>query len=949
LGLKEVACNPQLILKEILNWTNGQPFLTQKIFYLIRSSPKQSFLGNEVYLVENLVRDHIISNWQTQDEPEHLKTIRTRLLSNEEKAGSLLGLYQKILRQGSIPADDTIEQQELLLSGLIIKQENKLEICNLIYQEIFNLPWVEAQLFQLRPYRQSFQAWQRSNYTDKSRLLRGDALKDAQKWSLGKSLSSPDYRFLASSEELDREEAQQAFEAERAQEIEARFVEKQKIARIQRYFIVALSVALSAALGLGVIAYRQYRLAALNEIKALRNYSEALFASDRKLEALINAIRVKQKWLQLDYRDQNTNRQIESVLLKGIYGIDEYNRLSGHTAPIFGVEFSPNGQLIATASADRTVKLWKTDGTLLNTFAKHRAAVWDVAFSPDGQLIASASRDKTVKLWHKDGRLLNTLKGHQDEVVGIAFSPDGQMIASASRDKTVKLWQRNGRLIDTLTAHKGAVWKAVFSPDGQMIATASEDKTVKLWKLSQDRFQLSRVLTEHTDEIRDVAFSPDGEIIVSVSNDNTAKVWQRDSGKLLNTLEGHSAPIVGVVFNPNDQTIATGSWDGTIKIWNIEGTLLKTINIEKKRIWDIAFSPDGNNIASASELNVVKLSRLESPLWKVLRSHKDPIIDVAYSPQGKTIATASDDSTIKFWNQSGSLLSTFKSKQDSVLGIAWSRDASKLVSGHWDGSINFLEVKDLDKPKVRLIKTVHGHKVGVWRVVVSPNGKLIASASEDGTAKLWDWNGTLLASFIGHIDVIRAVAFSPDSKMVATSSYDKTVKIWNTQGKILATLEGFSNGAISLDISSDGKTLVTGDIDATIKLWQINTEQGRVTARLEKTLKSHTEEIRQVIFSPDGQFIASASEDSTIKLWDRNGKLLKTFYGHNEPVWSVAFSPDGKTIVSASEDKTAIVWDIKKMIDQDLFAGGCSQIGDYLRTNVEVSPSDRLLCQRKNY
>jgi WD40 repeat protein len=949
LGLKGVVHDPQLILRKILTWTNGQPFLTQKICHLIRDSHSQSSLDNEAYLIENLVQDSIVSNWQAQDEPEHLKTIRSRLLSNEEKASSLLVLYQQILQQGFILADESSEQQELLLSGLIIKRGSKLEGSNLIYQKVFDLRWVDSQLSQLRPYYQAVKVWENSKCTDKSRLLRGQALLDAKKWSWGKTISNLDYRFIASSHELEREEAQHVFAVERAQEIEAKLIEKQKTTRLQRYFIVALSVALSAALGLGVIAYRQYRLAALNEIKALRNYSEALFASGRKLESLINAIRVKQKWFQLNYRDQNTDRQIESVLLKGIYGIDEYNRLSGHTAPVFGVEFSPNGQLIATASADRTIKLWKTDGTLLNTFAKHQAAVWDVAFSPDGQLIASASRDKTVKLWQQDGRLLNTLKGHQDEVVGIAFSPDGQTIASASRDKTVKLWQRNGRLIYTFTAHKGAVWKAVFSSDGQMIATAGEDKTVKLWKLGQGRFQLSQVLMGHTGEIRDIVFSPDGKTIVSASNDNTAKVWQRDSGRLLHTLESHDAPIVGVVFHPNGQTFATGSWDGKIKIWNLEGTLLNTVNVEKKRIWDIAFSPDGNSVASASEQNMVKLSRLESPLWKVLRSHKSPIIDVAYSLQGKTIATASDDSTIKFWDQSGSLLSTFKSKQDSVLGIAWSRDASKLVSGHWDGSINFLEVKDLNKPKVRLIKTVRGHKVGVWRVAVSPNGKLIASASEDGTAKLWDWNGTLLASFIGHKDVIREVAFSSDSKMIATSSYDKTVKIWNAKGKFLATINGFSHGVISLDISSDGKTLVTGDIGATIKLWQINNKQGRVTASLEKTLKSHTEEVRQVTFSPDGQFIASASKDGSVKLWDCHGKLLKTFYGHNEPVWSVAFSSDGKTIVSVSEDKTAIIWDIKQMIDQDLLAAGCSQIGDYLRTNVEVSSSDRLLCKSSNY
>ncbi len=948
LGLKEVVCSPQIILKEILIWTNGQPFLTQKICHLIRGSPKQAFLGNEAHIIKNLVQDLIISNWQTQDEPEHLKTIRSRLLSNEVKASSLLAVYQQILQQGFILADNSIEQQELLLSGLIIKQEGKLEVSNLIYQEIFNVSWVETQLSQLRPYFQNFQAWQKSEYTDKSRLLRGKALKDAQKWSLGKSLSGLDYRFLASSEELDREEAQQTFEAERAQEIEARFIEKQKTARIQRYFIVALSVALSAALGLGIIAHRQYRLAALNEIKALSNYSEALFASDRRLEALISAIKVKQKWLKLNYDDQNTNQQIDSALRQAVYGVDEYNRLSGHTDPIFGVDISPNGQLIATAGADRTVKLWQSDGTLLNTLAKHQAAVWDVAFSPDGQLIASASRDKTVKLWRqRDGRLLSTFKGHQDSVFGISFSPNGQLIASASRDKTVKLWrQHDGKLIDTLLAHSGPVRKAVFSPDGQMLATASEDKTIKLWELdNQGRFQPTQTLIGHTREVRDVAFSPDGKTIASVSYDNTAKLWQRDGGNLLHTLEGHSSPIVGVVFHPNGQIIATASWDGSVKTWNLEGTLLKTINIDKARIWDIDISPDGNSIATSSQQKIVRLSRLDSPFFEVLRGHKNPIMDVVFDPTGKIISTISDDNIIKFWNKSGSLLTTLKGKQNAANGIAWSPNSDRLISGSWDGKINFLEVKKLDKLKVRLIKEIHGHKVGIWRVTISHDGKLIATASEDKTAKLWDWNGALRGRLIGHQDVVRKVVFSPDNKILATASYDKTVKIWDVHGNILTTLRGHNKEVLALDINSDGKALVTADNNGIIKLWQINLEQGKVKVHLYKTFKGHTEGVRQVVFSPDGQLVASASQDGTIKLWDRNAKLLKTFYGHSKPVWSVAFSPDGKIIVSASEDKTAIIWDLKQILDQDLLTAGCSQIGDYLRTNTEVSPSDRLLCK----
>ena len=944
-GLKETVCDPKLILQEVLTWTNGQPFLTQKLCQLICDRPPQMFLNNEADWVEKLIQTRIIDNWQTQDEPEHLKTIRDRLLSDRERVGSLLSMYQRILQRGFIQANSSVEQQELLLAGLIIKQGNKLKVRNRIYQDVFDLPWIETQLSQLRPYSEALVAWQKSRYTDKSRLLRGQALKDAQKWSWGKSLSDLDYRFLSSSEKLDREQVQQALEAERANEIKARLLEKQKTVRIQRYFSFALSGALLSALGFGAIAYGQYRQAAFNEIQALSNYSEALFASNRRLDALIGAIEQKKKWEGLNYEDEATDRQIDSVLRKAIYGLDEYNRLSGHKQAVFAVDINSDGQLIATASSDKTVKLWQLNGTLLHTFIHHKAAVWDVAISPDSQTFVSGGRDRTVLLWQRDGRLLNQLKGHQDEVLGVAFSPNGQTIASASRDKTVKLWQKDGTLIDTLKGHKSSVWQAVFSPDGRAIATSSEDKTVKLWKLNEKgRYDLERTLKDHTNEVRNVVFSPDGKTIASVSHDRTAKLWERDSGKLLHTLEGHDSPITGVVFSPDSQRVITAGWDGAVQVWNLQGALLKTLDIEKNRIWDVSICPDGNTIVTASEQDTVKLSKLDNPLLKVLRDHSEPIIDVTFNPQSSIIATASDDRNLKFWDENGLLLNTFKSEQDSVLGVAWSRDGRRLISGHWNGAINFLQIEDADRFKIKLLKTVKGHQVGVWRATVSHDDKLIATASEDLTAKLWDWQGNLVNSFIGHTDVVRAVAFSPDDKIIATASYDETVKLWHTNGGVIETLKEHEYSVGALDISPDGKTMATADTEGIIILWQINRHQGKVTVEPTKTFKDHGEEVRTIVFSPNGQLFATASADSTIKLWHRSGKSIKTFYGHDEPVWSIAFSADSKTMVSASEDKTAITWNLEEIFQQDLLAAGCDQIQDYLRTNAELARDERSLC-----
>ena len=207
-GLVGKVSNLQALLQEVLAWTGGQPFLTQKLCKLIP-------IGVEVEEVKELVRSRIIKNWESQDDPEHLRTIRDRIFRDEQHTGRLLGLYQQILLIGQIAAYETSEQMELRLSGLVIKQEGKLRLYNHIYEAVFDQNWVNKALAQLRPYGQSIIAWLDSNCRDESHLLRGKVLQDAQIWASGKSLSDQDYQFIAASQELDKQNFKFALEAER--------------------------------------------------------------------------------------------------------------------------------------------------------------------------------------------------------------------------------------------------------------------------------------------------------------------------------------------------------------------------------------------------------------------------------------------------------------------------------------------------------------------------------------------------------------------------------------------------------------------------------------------------------------------------------------------------------------------------------------------------------------
>ncbi|OCQ93924.1 hypothetical protein BCD67_20605 [Oscillatoriales cyanobacterium USR001] len=206
-GLALKAFQPQKVLKEILNWTGGKPFLTQKVCKFVLAFPSFIPQGTEAEYIENLVKNYIIENWEAQDEPEHLKTIRDRILRSRHNPCRLLTLYQQVLQppqpgQEGVIADDSPEQIELRLSGLVFKHEGKLKVCNPIYESVFNAQWVEKELENLAPYRAAITGWLATGCLDNSQLLKEPELKEAFLWTADKKLSGEHYKFLIASKNL---------------------------------------------------------------------------------------------------------------------------------------------------------------------------------------------------------------------------------------------------------------------------------------------------------------------------------------------------------------------------------------------------------------------------------------------------------------------------------------------------------------------------------------------------------------------------------------------------------------------------------------------------------------------------------------------------------------------------------------------------------------------------
>jgi len=590
----------------------------------------------------------------------------------------------------------------------------------------------------------------------------------------------------------------------------------------------------------------------------------------------------------------------------------------GHAGAVRSVAFSPDGQTLATASEDSTVKLWRvSDGALVRTLSGHEGYVNSVAFSPDGQMVASASHDKTIRLWRvSDGVLLRTLTGHTRFVTSVAFSPDGQTLASGGGwdDRTVRLWRvSDGALLRTLVGHTDRVNSVAFSPDGQALASGSDDKNIRLWRVSDG--DMLRMLSGHTGHVNSVNFSPDGQALASGSSDTTVRLWRVSDGALTRTLTGHSDAVYSVRFSPDGQRLVSGAgWnDKTIRLWRVsDGVLLRTVTGHTSYVYSVAFSPDGQMLASGGGYDdrTVRLWRVsDGAQLGILTRHTDEVKAVAFSPDGQTLASGGgyDDQTVRLWRVSdGVPVRLLSGQTDGVYAVAFSPNGQFLAIASGGFSINLARVSD-----GQIINSLYGHYSYINSVAFSPDGQFLASASSDLSVNVWRLSdGSLVRSLFGHSDEVTSVAFSPDGQTLASGggNFDRTVKLWRvSDGELLHTLHGHAGGVTSVAFSPDGQRLASagGSDDRTVRLWRVSDGQ------LLRTLHGHDGGVTSVAFSPDGQTLASAggADDRTVRLWRvSDGALLETYnQDTGSGVNSVAISPSGSKLAWGRRDATVLM------------------------------------------
>ncbi|MBL1178715.1 AAA-like domain-containing protein [Pantanalinema sp. GBBB05] len=942
-GLAAKAGDPQMLLAEILRWTGGQPFLTQKLCKLVHSVPGCIPAGTEVAWLQNLVIAKIVNNWEAQDEPEHLRTIRDRLLRNESQRSRLLGLYQHLLQSSQLPIDNSREHMELRLSGLITERYGLLRVSNPIYQAIFNLAWVEAELAGLRPYAEAFAAWIASEGQDESRLLQGQALQDALKWSAYKSLSDWDYQYLRASQELDKRQVQLALETQ--QQANQILAEAQRQAkRTIRKGFAGLVMMLLAAIGIIVWANTVIQ-EAQTETKAAQKGLELEKVSGKvlrqfkteEISTLLFVLKAGRDWqsnhnLQQFAKSYPTSSFMETLqmILDEIY---EQNQFLGHRGRIYSVSLSPDGKSIATISEDGTVRLWNMAGQLLRQFPIKinwtAKMTMSVSFSPNGKYLATASEHGVARLWDLSGRELAQFKGHQGQVWSVSFSPNGQRLVTGGADGIARIWDLTGKSVGQLRGHHQDIWAAKFSPSGQQIATVGEDGTARLWNLS------GRQLVQfkgHQGGVFSLSFSPDGQRLATAGADKTVRIWSL-SGQPLTQWKGSRDLIFSVSFSPNGQTLATAGADNMIKIWDLSGELLAQLKGHQGWVYSIGFAPDRLHLISVSWDKTVRLWNL-SNLQGISRQQlvrinasRQPIWSVNFSPDGNTIAAAGKDGIARLWQSAGRQLAALKGHVQGVNSIKFSRDGQLLATAGQDGTIRLWDTTG------RSLAKVTGHQGAVYDLSFSPTENQIASTGNDGTVRIWTTSGQQLVQWNASQKPIYSLNFSPDGARLITAGADGMAHLWNVTGQPIVELAGHQGSVLNAIFSPDGNRIVTVGTDSTVRLWNLSGQQLNKFNTGGNTLN--------VSFSPDGQTIASAQQDGTVKLWlVAAGQQITSFRGFQGLVYSVSFSADGQYLVAAGKDGTVRTWRIEQL--DDLLDRGCTWLKDYFA----LRPKEAMICSK---
>jgi WD40 repeat protein len=541
-------------------------------------------------------------------------------------------------------------------------------------------------------------------------------------------------------------------------------------------------------------------------------------------------------------------------------------------------------------------------------FEGHEAAVYDVALSPDGSMLATASFDKSVKLWSvATGAEIATLKGHTGKVLSVAFSADGRMLLTGSEDKTVKLWDVPADSAATIASHGASVESFFISADGKLIVTASSDKTARVWNRAsgaqEKKFDAGAAL-------RSVAIDPGGKFLAAGGDDKIVRVWRLapppkpEPPKPEPPKPGDKLNVAVIKAGDNwkllkGKAAPPGDWN--------------KLGFDDSK-WATAASGFGYS-SSANELSTVKTKLDDMKNDKFLSIYVRSSFDIGDPKAVKKIVLKAlyDDGFVAYLNGEEVARANIQGGPPAFnTGAASANEPTQIevdLTPH---------IGKLKKGKNVLAIQAHNASVTSSDFVFTPSVDAVFLNMEKPAEPKKAPPKPVPQKFelTGSGGVVHAVALSADGSLVAGGGDDKTIRIWQTSdGKEIKKLA--QDGAVLGLVFTDANTLVAAGEGGAIRVWNVG------EAKITRALEGHKGTVRSLAWHAAKKLLLSSGDDGSVRLWSvAEGKQLREISGHEGAVLSVGFSADGTSIVTGGADKTLRVWNVADGKEVAVFANG---------------------------